>query len=66
MKQSGRLNPSEQTGCPVTSMYGRTPPKKHGRVGRQQQQQCNISINGDDWYKLFEYKVDNFLCQLEN
>ena len=41
MKQSGHLNPSEEigTGCPVTSKYGRTPPNKHGGVGRQQQQQ---------------------------
>ena len=39
MKQSGHLNPSEETGtrCPVTSKYGRTPPNKHGGVGRQQQ-----------------------------
>ena len=38
MKQSGPLNPSEETGtgCPVTSKYGRTPPHKHGSVGRQQ------------------------------
>ena len=38
MKQSGYLNPSEETGtgCPVTSKYGRTP-NKHGDVGRQQQ-----------------------------
>ena len=41
MKQSGHINPSEETGtgCPVTSKYGRTPPNKHGSVGRQQQQQ---------------------------
>ena len=41
MKQSGYLNPNEETGteCPVTSKYGRTPPNKHGGVGRQQQQQ---------------------------
>ena len=41
MKQSRYLNPSEETGtgCPATSKYGRTPPKKHGGVGRQQQQQ---------------------------
>ena len=40
MKQSGYLNPSEETGtgCPVTSKYGKTPPNKHGGVGRQQQQ----------------------------
>ena len=40
MKQSGHLNHSEETGtgCPVTSKYGRTPPNKHGGVGRQQQQ----------------------------
>ena len=37
MKQSGHLNPSEETGSPVTSKYGRTPPNKHGSVGRQQQ-----------------------------
>ena len=40
MKQSGHLYPSEETGtgCLVTSKYGRTPPNKHGGVGRQQQQ----------------------------
>ena len=27
------------TGCPVTSKNGRTPPNKHGGVGRQQQHQ---------------------------
>ena len=39
MKQSGHLNPSEETGtgCHVTSKYGRTPPNKHGCVGRQQE-----------------------------
>ena len=39
MKQSGHLNPSEETvtGCPVTSKYGRTPTRKHGGVGKQQQ-----------------------------
>ena len=39
MKQFGHLNPSEETGtgCPVTSKYGRTPPNKHGGLGRQQQ-----------------------------
>ena len=38
MKQSGHLNPSEETGtgCPLTSKYGRTPPDKHGGVSRQQ------------------------------
>ena len=38
MKQSGLLNPSEETvtGCPVTSKYGRTPPSRHGGVGKQQ------------------------------
>ena len=32
MKQSGHLNPSEETGtgCPVTSKYGRTPLNMHG------------------------------------
>ena len=40
MKQSGHLNPSEETGTgfPVTSKYGRTPLNKHGGIGRQQQQ----------------------------
>ena len=39
MKQYIPLNFSEETvtGCPVTSKYGRTSPKKHGGVGRQQQ-----------------------------
>ena len=39
MKQSGHLNPSDETGtgCPVTSKYGKTLPNKHGGVGRQQQ-----------------------------
>ena len=52
MKQSGHLNHSEETetGCPVTSKYGRTPPNKHGGVGQQQQQQqptpalCELSV----------------------
>ena len=41
MKQSGHLNPSEETGTgsTMTSKYGRTPPSKHGGVGKQQQQQ---------------------------
>ena len=36
---STHLNPSEETGtgCQVTSKYGRTPPNKHGGVGREQQ-----------------------------
>ena len=40
MKQSGHLNPSEETGsgCSVTSKYGRTTPNRHGGVGTQQQQ----------------------------
>ena len=39
MKQFGHLNPSEETGtgCPITSMYGRTPPYMHGDVGQKQQ-----------------------------
>ena len=38
MKQSGHLKSSEETrtGCPVTSKYRRTPPNKHGGVGKQQ------------------------------
>ena len=37
MKQSGHLNPREETGpgCPVTSKYERLPPNKHGGVGQQ-------------------------------
>ena len=44
MKQSGHLNPSEETvnGCPVTSKYGRTPPSKHGGVVRQQHELNNF------------------------
>ena len=44
MKQSGHLNPSEETGtgCPVTSKYGKTPPNKHGGVSRQQQHTTNF------------------------
>ena len=44
MKQSGHLNPSEETGtgCSVTSKHGRTPPNKHGGVGRQQQHQSQF------------------------
>ena len=40
MKQSGHFNHSEETGtgCPVTSKYGRTPPNKHGGMGKQQHQ----------------------------
>ena len=39
MKQSGHLNPSEETGtgCPVTSKCGMAPPNRHGGVSRQQQ-----------------------------
>ena len=39
MKPFVHLNPSEETGtgCPATSEYGRTPPNRHGCVGRQQQ-----------------------------
>ena len=39
MKQSGNLNPSEESGigCPVTSKHRRTPPNKHRGVGRQEQ-----------------------------
>ena len=36
MKQFGHLNSSEETGtgCPITSNYRRTPPNKHGCIGR--------------------------------
>ena len=55
MKQSGHLNPSEETGtgCPVTSNYRRTPPSKHGGVGRQQQHMIYL-----DFSKAFD-KVDH-------
>ena len=45
MNQSGHLNDSEETGtgCPVTSKYGRTPPNKHGCVGRQQH--CGYTLH---------------------
>ena len=48
MKHTEHLNPSEETGtgCPVTTKYGRTPPNKHGDVGRQQQQ--SSSLIGDN------------------
>ena len=44
MRQSGYLNPSDETGtgCPATSMCGRTPPSKHGSVDQQQQHFLNI------------------------
>ena len=46
MKQSEHLNPSEESGnrCPVTSKNGRTPPNKHGGVGRQQQQHLDTRM----------------------
>ena len=54
MKQSEHLNPSEETrtGCPVTSKYGRTPPNKHGGVGRQQHVLNNRSppINDEETF----------------
>ena len=64
MKQSGRLNPSEEhgTGCPVTSEYGRTPPSKHGGVGRQQQQhqtwgeQTPLILNEEIASDILKYK----------
>ena len=45
MKQSGHLNPSEETGTGflLTSKYGGIPPNKHGGVGRQQQWVDNTS-----------------------
>ena len=56
MKQSGHLNPSEETGtgCPVTSKYGRIPPNKQGGVGRQQQQQTR-----DLSYIPRQYETEN-------
>ena len=55
MKQSGHLNPSEETrtGCPATSKYGRTPPNKHGGVGRQQ--------HHNKWFSLFSNLISESL-----
>ena len=68
MKQSGHLNPSEQTGteCPVTSKYGRTPPNKHGGVGRQQ----HVSLFCKGQFKIEQDQFKNtsgpFLIQISN
>ena len=61
MKQTGHLNPSEETGtgCPVTSKYGRTPPNKHGGVGRQQQQQQHMNVK-------YTAKVIQDLCEMRD
>ena len=60
MKHSGHFNPSEETGtgCPVTSKYGKTPPNKHGNLGRQQQQQhlCECGTKGKEIHVFFECK----------
>ena len=58
MKQCGHLNPSEETGtgCHVTSKYGRTPPNKHGGVGRQEQQHWYIYM-----YLVFILYVNKFV-----
>ena len=50
MKQSGHLNPSKEsgTGCSVTSKFGRTPPNKHGGVGRQQHYDVVVAVAVDD------------------
>ena len=57
MKQSGHLNPSEETetGSPVTSKYGRIPPNKHGGVGRQQQQDKSNPIGKRTIKRLYIY-----------
>ena len=60
MKQSGHLNPSEETGtgCPVTSKYGRTSPNKHGGVGRQQHVYvCESYVVLDEPPALFVFPV---------
>ena len=41
------LSEGTGTGCPVTSKYGRTPPKKYGGVVRQQEQQQHLVIDGE-------------------
>ena len=58
MNQSGHLNSSEETGtgCPVTSKYGRTPPNKHGGVGRQQHEKVQWSNPVGKDYKLMMHK----------
>ena len=58
MKQSGHLNASEETGTRshVTSNYGRTPPSKHGGVGRQQQQNDSVRRKNEvslDYFRTF-------------
>ena len=66
MKQSGRLNPSEETetGCPVTSKYGRTSPNKHGGVDRQQHLPQPIDIEGVQRFNGFVNYLAKFLPKL--
>ena len=61
MKQSGHLNPREETGtvCPVTSRYGRTPQNKHGGVGRQQQLDHYSANNYDNHTHNGQYNNNN-------
>ena len=51
MKQSGHLNPSEETGTGflITSKYGRNLSNKHGYVGRQQQQLKHLGPKANKW-----------------
>ena len=63
MKPSGCLYSSEETetGCPVTSKYGKTSPNKHGGVGWQQQKPTTLNIIAK--YKQYEDKVYKcYLC----
>ena len=57
MKQSGHLNPSEETGtgCPVTSKYGRTPPSKQGR---HQQQLCSHCLSGRSITNTIQHNIN--------
>ena len=70
MKQSGHLNPREETGtvCPVTSRYGRTPQNKHGGVGRQQQLNHYSANNYDNHTHNGQYtqQYDRYGSQNEN
>ena len=52
MKQSGHLNPSEET-----RKYGRTPPHKHGGVGRHQQPLLLVVLCGHQCTSAREWSV---------
>ena len=64
MKQYGHLNPSEETGtgCPITSKYGRTPPNKHGGVGRQQQHIIYLMRGGNSVDMIIQVRSLEYCC----